>query len=526
MQNSGTRRALDVPEPLVETVASRRDKASSLVRKALCAFILFASDCLVIVIALQLAISVRAYLQALLHYGMPQVTLTLRHYVSHAWIWMLIPVFLGGEGLYTQRSTLWREVGQLMKATCTGVVAVLAVAMLGGLGSEVSRATIVLTWANLLVLLPLSRYWTKRALGSLGLWRKRILVLGAGETAGLALRALARDGVLGYEVVGILNDEWSKHGPCLGTSRGQPLMVMGPLSLAPDLMRRNQAEDILIAMPHLPENKISNLVHELQPLCESIWVVPNLQGLPMMNLQLDGFLEQQIHLLKIANNLAKPWNRWVKRSFDLVLGAALTLIALPVMVLAALMIRLDSGPPVMFAHRRLGYRDKGFRCLKFRSMHVDGDEKLAAYLQTNPPLAEEWKKYAKLKTEDPRLTRVGKFLRRWSLDELPQIFNVLKGEMSLVGPRPYLPRERERIGSHLATILQARPGMTGFWQVNGKNQLTFEDRVRLEVWYVRNWSLWLDLIILVKTFKTVLLQEHGSAPLEGEQPREVWEGAP
>ncbi len=152
----------------------------------------------------------------------------------------------------------------------------------------------------------------------------------------------------------------------------------------------------------------------------------------------------------------------------------------------ALFIKLDSDGPVLFTQERLGQHGRNFSCLKFRSVQVDANEKLSAILQQNPQIKEEWEKYAKLKRFDPRLTRVGGFLRRWSLDEVPQLFNVLREEMTLVGPRPYMPRERERIGPTLSTILEAKPGMTGFWQVNGRNHLTFDKRAQLEVWYVQN----------------------------------------
>jgi undecaprenyl-phosphate galactose phosphotransferase len=142
-------------------------------------------------------------------------------------------------------------------------------------------------------------------------------------------------------------------------------------------------------------------------------------------------------------------------------------------------------------------------------MRVDGGEVFAQYLKSNPNAMDEWQKYNKLRLHDPRLTRVGGFLRRWSLDELPQLLNVLRGEMSLVGPRPYLPDERCRIGADLHSILSARPGMTGLWQVSGRNQLTFEDRVTLEAWYVRNWTAWLDCIIFAKTFRAVLFPQNG-----------------
>jgi len=261
---------------------------------------------------------------------------------------------------------------------------------------------------------------------------------------------------------------------------------------------------VLIAMPDLPEEKLLALVHKLQPFCDSIYVVPHLWGLPMMNLHVDGFLRERVLMLKLSNNLAKPWNRWLKRSVDLVLSSLIALIALPIGILIAVLIKLDSEGPALFVQDRMGYGGGSFRCIKFRTMSVHGDEKLAEYLKQNPEAAEEWRTFAKLRNHDPRITRFGYFLRRWSLDELPQFFNVLRGEMSVIGPRPYLHHEKSRIGMGLSTILEARPGVTGFWQVNGRNQVTLDERVQLEAWYVRNWTVWLDCIVLAKTLRAVL----------------------
>jgi undecaprenyl-phosphate galactose phosphotransferase len=136
-------------------------------------------------------------------------------------------------------------------------------------------------------------------------------------------------------------------------------------------------------------------------------------------------------------------------------------------------------------------------------MYQDGDELLAAYLRENPAAGKEWKEYAKLRGEDPRVTRVGRWLRKYSLDELPQIINVLWGDMSLVGPRPYLPRENEAIGEYKYIICSTVPGITGLWQVSGRNEVCFADRLKLDEWYVRNWNLWRDIVILLKTVKVV-----------------------
>lgn len=201
---------------------------------------------------------------------------------------------------------------------------------------------------------------------------------------------------------------------------------------------------------------------------------------------------------------AKPappvrWQAVMKRSFDVVATAILIPLLLPILALIALIVRMDSRGPALFLDRRLGRNGCLFTCYKFRTMHVESDRILRDYLNQNPQALVEWRRFRKLRGEDPRVTRVGRLLRRLSLDELPQVFNVLRGDMSLVGPRPYLARERELMGSSRDDILRVRPGITGLWQVAGRNEIAFEDRLKLEAWYARHWSLRLDLAILLRT---------------------------
>lgn len=152
---------------------------------------------------------------------------------------------------------------------------------------------------------------------------------------------------------------------------------------------------------------------------------------------------------------------------------------------------------------RIGKNGKDFSCYKFRSMCVDAKEKLAELLENDPVAKAEWKRDFKLKN-DPRITKSGAFLRRTSLDELPQIFNVLKGEMSLVGPRPVIEEELERYGEYVDDYLMVKPGITGMWQINGRNDTSYAERVCMDSWYVRNWSIWIDNLILWRTLKSVI----------------------
>jgi len=194
----------------------------------------------------------------------------------------------------------------------------------------------------------------------------------------------------------------------------------------------------------------------------------------------------------------------VKRGLEIVFSLLALLLLAPIMLAIAIAVKLSSPGPIFFADRRLGREGRYFYCLKFRTMFVNSDEILEKHLANNSSAREEWEEYAKLKSFDPRVTKMGRFLRRHSLDEFPQLINLLRGEMVLIGPRPYLPEELNKMDEHADIILKATPGITGLWQVSGRNELTFEDRLEIDAWYVRNRSLWLDLLLLFKTFKVVL----------------------
>ena len=212
--------------------------------------------------------------------------------------------------------------------------------------------------------------------------------------------------------------------------------------------------------------------------------------------------------LETRNNLASRWAQVQKRAIDIVLALIGLLISAPLGTLIAVAVKFDSPGPVFYTRLRVGKGGKLFRMFKFRSMHQDADELLDAFLGESPGLLRQWQKYQKIR-DDPRVTRVGKFLRKYSLDELPQFINVLRGEMSIVGPRPFLPEQEDEYGSAFRHYCRVSPGISGLWQVSGRNHATFSDRATLDERYVRNWSIWLDLYILAKT-PWVVLMRHGA----------------
>lgn len=223
----------------------------------------------------------------------------------------------------------------------------------------------------------------------------------------------------------------------------------------------------------------------------------------MSNVEVESFFDTRIMLLNIKNNLAFRLNQIIKRIFDVVLTLSGGLFLLPLFLGICVWIKTDSQGPAIYKQRRVGKDGKEFDCYKFRSMVVDSKERLEKLLATDPKAKEEWERDFKLKN-DPRITKSGAFLRKTSLDELPQLLNVLKGEMSLVGPRPIVQKEVPRYEQYIKEYYMVLPGITGLWQVSGRSDTTYPERVAMDMWYVHNWSVWLDLVLLWRTVAAVI----------------------
>lgn len=198
--------------------------------------------------------------------------------------------------------------------------------------------------------------------------------------------------------------------------------------------------------------------------------------------------------------------KFAKRVLDISVAIIALIMLSPLFIVISLLVKLSDGGPVFYSHKRIGLTGSTFGCLKFRSMSVNAAARLNEVLKTDPAARDEWEKSRKLKV-DPRITFIGNILRRSSIDELPQLINVLRGEMSLVGPRPITAEELPRYGEHISAYLSSRPGLTGHWQISGRSDVSYEHRVSLDLYYITNWSLWLDVTILVKTIPALLSQK-------------------
>lgn len=359
-----------------------------------------------------------------------------------------------------------------------------------------SRAAFLMAWLLSMLFIITGRYGVRALCARQSWWGYPVVVMGAGKTGEMVIRTLQRHPNLGLKPIAVLDDDVSKHG----TIAGVP--VVGGLSMGPALAHELRIPYAIVAMPGVAPHRLSPLLERYGRTFPHLMVIPDLFGMASLWVaakDLGGVLG-----LEVRQQLFLPGPRLLKATLDKGLVLLVGLLALPLIGLISLLITCDSPGPIFYRQTRIGQGGKLFKAWKFRSMVVNADLALLQYLETHPELQASWTRDHKLK-RDPRTTRIGRFLRRTSLDELPQLWNVLVGEMSMVGPRPIVTEEVWRYGDKFDLYLQVLPGLTGLWQVSGRNNVTYEERVNLDAYYVRNWSVWLDIYILIRTIKVVLV---------------------
>lgn len=468
-------------------------------KKKLGTVLLFIIDVVTVFIALQGAIFLR---KNILPYFLQFPEFPAIDFTFFWWVFPIWFSFFVYEGLYTKRFSFWDEIKVLWKVIFFSTVAVFSVLFLGKIGEQVSRTVIVVMGIISFPILPLIRTNAKRLLMRTGLLKSKVLILGAGKTGRLIFSALQSDANLGLDVVGFLDDDPEKIGKKI-----EGVKIHGGVDKAQEYIDRRRIDDVIIAMPGGEKERLVSLINTLQHKARNILLIPDLFGMAVLGTNLQHFFQEQAIGLEVKNNLARPINIFIKRIFDLVVGFALLIILSVPMIIISILIRINSKGPAMFSQERIGRDGKPFRCYKFRTMYNDAEKRLDNLLENNHEVKSEWKQHWKLK-DDPRITKVGDFLRKTSLDELPQIFNVFKGEMSLVGPRPVTRREIDEYYKDEAKLCFGVPlGITGLWQVSGRSNTSYDHRITLDSWYVRNWNLWLDIVILFKTVRIVIKKE-------------------
>jgi Undecaprenyl-phosphate galactose phosphotransferase WbaP len=468
---------------------------------------IFRTFCLVIIdliafyTALLAAWTLRAKVLPAVMPDLPVLNFSYFYFVSLWWIPSVFIFFIFYESLYDSNLPFWDETKVVVKAVSLASITLLAIVTLGKMGDMVSRLVLSGMWIVSLFVFPIFRFWGKRCLYAACIQRERVLIIGAGNAGRLVLEGLEREKHMGYEVIGFLDDDKQKIGRAICEKK-----IFGSVEEFPRFVQDLGVRTVIIAIPSLTPERLSVLTASVQNHTVNTMVIPDLKGIALLNTALFHLFAEEIFLLHLRNNLKSVTNRFIKRLFDMALGIVFALILIPLIAFFGIIIRLETPGSAIYAHDRIGRNGKIFRCYKFRTMRRDAEEKLKEMLGGSETLRTEWENTWKLR-DDPRVTKIGRFLRKSSLDELPQIFNVIKGEMSLVGPRPYLPREKSEIKDNFRVISSAKPGITGLWQVSGRSNVNCKYRVKLDAWYVMNWSLWLDIAILFRTIKVVLRAE-------------------
>ena len=414
------------------------------------------------------------------------------------WIPLLFIAFLGMAQTYTKMQPILETVRQIFYAVLYALVTCIIVLYFMQASLLASRLYAVLFGCLVFFNIYVARYVVMKFLKTMGVLRKPIILIGAGKTAEQVLAFFERDLGYRYEIVGILDDH------PISRELPQKFLLMGSLENAEEVICEAGVKSVIITAPGMDPSRLERLIARIQPFVRDISFVPDLMMLPLGNVGVEPFFTEKVFMLHIRNNLARRRNRWAKRVFDLAATISGGLLISPILLLLAIIVGIDNKGRIIFAHRRVGKNGKIFPCYKFQSMVPDAQKRLEDYLAENPEARKEWDETFKL-TNDPRVTKIGAFLRKTSLDELPQLWNVLMGDMSLVGPRPIVTKEIERYGDYIREYYMVPPGITGMWQVNGRSDTTYEERVAMDTWYVRNWSVWIDLVYLFKTVKTVFM---------------------
>jgi len=416
-------------------------------------------------------------------------------------LWMSLWLFLlvyAAFGLYSASGLgAVEELRRIVLGAALVSLVLTAAAFLSKAEGVYSRGVFLCSGLLVALLAPLHRAALRRLFADKSWWGVPVLILGAGKTARALIADFRAWPAIGMKPVACLDDDLGKMGECAGVP------VAGPLSLAPELARSLGIRHAIVAMPGIEAHRLVSILERWGGSFSNVIVVPNLFGMATLWVsirEMGGLLG-----LEVRQNLLIPFNRWLKRTMDFGLAVLLGIAAMPVLAVAALWIRLVSGGSALYYQVRGGEAGRTIRVWKLRTMRSGAEGLLADHLQEFPEAREEWQRYFKLK-KDPRiLPGIGHLLRRTSLDELPQLWNVLRGEMSLVGPRPFPNYHLEQFQPEFRSLrAKVTPGLTGLWQVSARSNGDLKTQEALDTYYIRNWSPWLDLHILARTIRAVI----------------------
>lgn len=424
---------------------------------------LILADLLVIVFSLKFTLYLRT--NYLIEYLPIYSGLNFQKYYWIIFVLLLVLIF---EKIYFVRYDFWSDTKRIYKSLILSFVAVFTVISLSKMSADYSRAFLTLFFLVMFISLPFFKRLLKRVLFKINFFKQKIKIVGTSSLVDKMKKEINSNWYFGYKDV------------------------------------EKDYEVVVIISKNLSVERLQILIKRFSKFTRDIYIVPYMYHLDFTHTNVVDYFNIRLSAIHIENRLLNYQNIFIKYLFEKTLVILFFPFALLLHLFLAVLIKLDSKGSVFFKQKRLGRNGKNFSCYKYRSMYTNGDEILKDYLVKNPDEVEYYKIYHKYQN-DPRITKIGRILRATSLDEFPQFFNILRGDMNLIGPRPYMLNEKNKIGKfNEDIILEVKPGITGLWQVSGRNKLTFEERVELDKWYIQNWSLWMDFVIFMKTIKVVL----------------------
>ncbi|URA09631.1 undecaprenyl-phosphate galactose phosphotransferase WbaP [Thermospira aquatica] len=472
-------------------------------RKIMQFFILLASDLMAYYASLAIAVFLRQNIAGFFFSNLPSFNFQYEYFASVLWLPLAFVFSIGMFKLYHRHFSFWEETEKLVKALTLGLIIVFFVISIRKLYADFSRLTLLFLWGSGLFFFALFRYIFKKLLWIVGLWGEDVLILGKENLGEELSQKLSQDSFLGFRPKAILSPTKGKRQKSLSPNK-IPVYYEKDIS---GFIRRLGMETVFIITEHFHEKDLDLLASEAYASARNIVLFPLEYPIVLFNAETHYLLKERSYLIYAKNNLNAWWNLFLKRTIDIV-GSLVGLVLLsPLLLVVAFIIKLTSPGKIVYKQQRIGKNGKPFYLYKFRSMYPDADERLKDILASDPKAKEEWETKRKL-TNDPRITPIGKFIRKTSIDELPQLWNILKGDISIVGPRPVSAEEIEKFyKEYQVYYYSVRPGLTGLWQVSGRSNTDYNYRVQTDVWYVENWSLWLDIVIILKTFEVLIKRE-------------------
>ena len=387
---------------------------------------------------------------------------------KYYWILILILFIFIFEKIYIVRYDFWSDTKRVLKSLVFSFLIIFTVITLVKISDSYSRSFIFLFFILASFIIPMLKRLFKRYLFSFDYFKIKVKIIANSDRYTIIDKEIKQDWYLGF------------------------------------INSNKEYDMILISSKGFSLDELQKIIREYAKVTKDIYVIPYMEYLDFSHASVVYYSNIRLSAIHIENRLLDYKNIFIKYIFEKIIVLIIFPFAMILHIFISILIKLDSNGPILFKQKRLGKNSKPFKCYKYRTMYENSELMLFEYLKDNPKEEQHYEVYHKYKS-DPRITKIGNFLRKTSLDEFPQFYNILQGKMNLIGPRPYMINEKTKIGTYNEVIiLKINPGITGLWQVSGRNELTFSQRIKLDVWYIQNWSLWMDFVIFMKPIKVVL----------------------